>query len=170
MQVPCDIEEIILSFIDYNSLFNIHKKCYSKQDNIIKKIFNNKLGNLKHIINEKSYNIIFFDQVEIKKHKTFQKYIFNISDKQKKNFFILSNQSMIKIFLIIKVNDYLLILVEQKNDKFIFMTFYRKFIKILFISDDISNTTEIDIPSYGEFNYGDNTNEVYNIIQNIMSS
>ena len=169
MQVPCEIEEIILSFIDYNSLFNIHKKCYSKQDNIIKKIFNDKIGNLKHIINENKYNIIFFDQNEIKKHKSFQKYLFNIVDNQQKSFFILSNQMMIKIFLIIKVNNYLILLIESKEDKFTFMTFYRKFIKILFISDDINNTTDIDIPSYGEFKYGDDTNEVYNIIQNIMS-
>ena len=76
---------------------------------------------------------------------------------------------MAKVFLVIKVNDYLLLLVEQKLDKFSFMTFNRKFIKIIFISDDINNTTDIDIPSYGEFKYGDDNNEVYNIIQNIMS-
>ena len=170
MQVPCDIEKYILSFVDYKSLFNMYKRCYSKQDNIIKKIFNDKLVNLKYIIKENILNIVFFDQNDIKKQKSFQKYLFYISDKQPQKFFILSNMKMIKIFLIIKVNDYLLLLVESKKDKFTFMTFYRKFIKILFISDDINNTTDIDIPSYGEFKYGDDNNEVYNIIQNIMSS
>ena len=170
MEIPFEIKKIILSFIDYKSLFIISKKCHSKQDNIIKLILKDKLGNIKCIINENNYDIEFFEQNEIKKHKSFQKYLFFISDEQPKNFFILSNFTMSKVYLVIKVDDYLLILIEPKEDKFSFMTFYRKFIKILFISDDINNTTDVELPSYGEFKYGDDTNEVYNIIQNIMSS
>ena len=170
MQVPYEIEKYILSFIDYNSLFVINKKCYSKQDNIFKQLFNEKIGKIKYFIKENKYNIVFFNQEEIKKYKSFHKYLFHLSDTQIENFFILTNMMMFKIFLIIKINNYLLLLVEQKGDKFIFMTFYRKFIKVSFNYHNINSTTDIDIPSYGEFKYGDNTNEVYNIIQNIMSS